>query len=164
MQPSKSVSWIESTREPLAMGCTSCASDILSAGRKTMDGIPAAAQYAERAAEVSPVDAHPTAETAEGSRFRMRFTWETRAVIPRSLKDPVWLFPHCFTHRSCIPSLSFPKRSAQNRFEFPSNMDTTSSLEMPGFTHSFLDHTPEPKGKSVPPARSSKRAFQYFAS
>ena len=50
MQPSKSVSWIDSTKAPLAMGCTSCARDILSAGRKTMHGITAAAQYAALAA------------------------------------------------------------------------------------------------------------------
>ena len=53
MQPSKSVS-IDSTSAPLAIGCCSWATLILSAGRNTMEGIPAAAQYAESAAEVSP--------------------------------------------------------------------------------------------------------------
>ena len=53
MQPSKSVS-MESTSAPLAMGCTSCAMLILSAGRKTMEGMPACAQYALSAALVSP--------------------------------------------------------------------------------------------------------------
>ena len=43
MQPSKSVS-SDSTRAPLAMGCTSCASDTLSLGRNTTEGMPAAAQ------------------------------------------------------------------------------------------------------------------------
>ena len=43
MQPSKSVS-MDSTRAPLAIGCTSCAMEILSAGRNTMDGMPACAQ------------------------------------------------------------------------------------------------------------------------
>jgi len=43
MHPSKSVS-IERTRAPLAMGCTSCAREILSAGRKTIEGMSAAAQ------------------------------------------------------------------------------------------------------------------------
>ena len=56
MQPSKSVS-MESTRAPLAMGCTSCAMEILSAGRNTMEGMPACAQYADRAADVSPAHA-----------------------------------------------------------------------------------------------------------
>lgn len=53
MQPSKSVS-MESTSAPLAIGCTSCARLILSAGRNTMDGMPACAQYADSAADVSP--------------------------------------------------------------------------------------------------------------
>ncbi len=43
MHPSKSVSML-STSAPLAMGWTSCASEILSAGRKTIEGMPAAAQ------------------------------------------------------------------------------------------------------------------------
>lgn len=54
MQPSKSVSML-STSAPFAIGCTSCAMEILSAGRKTIAGIPAEAQYAESAAEVSPI-------------------------------------------------------------------------------------------------------------
>ena len=40
MQPSKSVS-MDSTSAPLAMGCTSCAREILSAGRNTIEGMPA---------------------------------------------------------------------------------------------------------------------------
>jgi hypothetical protein len=43
MHPSKSVSMLK-TKAPFAMGCTSCASEILSAGKKTMEGMPAAAQ------------------------------------------------------------------------------------------------------------------------
>ena len=43
MQPSKSVS-MDSTKAPLAIGCTSCAMEILSAGRNTMEGMPACAQ------------------------------------------------------------------------------------------------------------------------
>ena len=58
MQPSKSVS-MESTSAPLAMGWTSCARLILSAGRNTMEGMPAAAQYADNAAEVSPAIHRP---------------------------------------------------------------------------------------------------------
>ena len=57
MQPSKSVS-MDSTKAPLAIGCTSCAMEILSAGRKTMEGMPACAQYAESAADVSPACTH----------------------------------------------------------------------------------------------------------
>ena len=54
-----------------------------------------------------------------------------------------------------------PNRSAQNRLELPSNMETMSSSAMPGSTHSFLDHTPDPNGHAVRPARVSNRARQY---
>lgn len=64
----------ERTRDPLAIGCTSCARLILSAGRKTIEGMPAAAQYAANAAEVSPVEAQPTAWTALGFCFRSLLT------------------------------------------------------------------------------------------
>lgn len=47
--------------------------EILSAGKKTMEGIPAAAQYAESAADVSPVEAQPTPTTGLFI-FRRRFT------------------------------------------------------------------------------------------
>lgn len=63
--------------------------------------------------------------------------------MPRSLKEPVWELPHCLTHRSFIP-ISFPNRSAQNRFELPSNMETMSLPEIVGSTHSLNFHTPEP--------------------
>ncbi len=152
---------MDRTRLPFAMGWTSCAREILSAGRKTMDGMFAAAQYAESAAEVSPVEAHPTAESVLRPFLRMRFTCDTSTVIPRSLKEPVCELPHCLTHRSDIPSTSFPKRSAQKRLELPSNMETMSSSSMPGRIHSFLLHTPLPVGHAVFPTRSSKRAFQY---
>ena len=145
------------------MGCTSCAREILSAGRNTMLGIPAAAQYALSAADVSPVLAHPTACTASGFIFLSLFTWLTSTVIPRSLNDPVCEFPHCFTHRSVIPS-SFPNRSAQNKFEFPSNILTISSSPSCGSTNSFLLHTPDPCGHFVVPTRESSRFFQYLAS
>lgn len=39
-----------------------------------MLGMPAAAQYADKAALVSPVDAHPTALMLPGRCLRMRFT------------------------------------------------------------------------------------------
>jgi hypothetical protein len=39
-----------STSAPFAIGCTSCAREILSAGRNTMDGMPAAAAAAAAAA------------------------------------------------------------------------------------------------------------------
>merc|ERR1719217_126066 len=48
----------------------------------------AAAQYAESAAEVSPVDAQPT-PTMGMPRLRMWLTCETSAVMPRSLNEPV---------------------------------------------------------------------------
>ena len=62
MHPSKSVSRA-SVMAPLAMGWMSWAADILSLGSSTTDGIPAAAQYADREAEVSPVEAQTTAST-----------------------------------------------------------------------------------------------------
>ena len=42
MQPSKSVR-IDSVSAPFVIGCISCASDIISFGRKVITGIPAAA-------------------------------------------------------------------------------------------------------------------------
>ena len=87
MQPSKSVS-SSRTSAPFEMGCTSCAVEILPRGRRTTLGMPAAAQYAESAAEVSPVEAHATARTF-APRARISFTAETSTVIPRSLNDPV---------------------------------------------------------------------------
>ncbi len=66
-----------------------------------------------------------------GLSFLIRLTCETSTVMPRSLKLPVWLLPHCLTHRSDMPSDSRPNRSAQNRLLLPSNMLTTSSLSNP---------------------------------
>ncbi len=66
-----------------------------------------------------------------GFILRMRLTWLTSTVMPKSLKEPVWLLPHCLTHKSVIPRVSRPKRSAQNRLELPSNMLTMSSSEIP---------------------------------
>ena len=73
----------------------------------------------------------------------MSLTTETSTVMPRSLKEPVWLLPHILTQRSLMPSIA-PKRFAQKRFVFPSNMDTMFSLSMPGTTHSFLLQMPLP--------------------
>ncbi len=73
------------------------------------------------------MDAQPTAWTASGRSRRRRLTWDTSTVMPRSLKEPVWLLPHCLTHRSRMPSASRPRRSAQNRLLLPSNMLTMSS-------------------------------------
>ncbi len=103
MQPSKLVS-SESTIEPFDIGCTSCAVDILLAGRNTIDGMPAYAQYAARAAEVSPVEAQATASIFF-PRAIISFTIETSTVMPRSLNEPVWLLPHIFIHRSFMPSI-----------------------------------------------------------
>ena len=87
MQPSKSES-IESTVAPFASGWTSCATETLFFGRKTIDFRPAAAQYALNAAEVSPVDAQATALISFPLSISC-FTAETKTVIPKSLKDPV---------------------------------------------------------------------------
>ena len=37
-------------------------------------------------------------------RAIISFTIETRTVIPRSLKEPVWVLPHCLIQRSSTPS------------------------------------------------------------
>jgi len=108
---------------------------------------------------VSPVEAQATA----GTRFPRRiisFTTETSTVMPRSLKLPVWVLPHCFTHRSSTPSC-WPRRFAQNRLVWPSNMETTFSSATTGQTSSRLPHTPEPYGHSVVCARDSK-IFIHF--
>src|SRR5918994_2153607 len=121
MQPSKSVS-SDSTSEPLASGCTSWAIETLSFGSSTTDGMPAAAQYAPSAAEVSPVEAHATASIGTPVAI-ISFTSETSTVMPRSLNDPVCELPHCLTQRS--PTCScLPYRSAHKRFELPSYIDT----------------------------------------
>lgn len=52
------------------------------------------------------MEAQPTACTWSGMILRIRLTWLTSTVMPRSLKEPVWLFPHCLTQRSFIPSVS----------------------------------------------------------
>ena len=52
------------------------------------------------------MEAQPTACTWSGMILRIRLTWLTSTVMPRSLKDPVWLFPHCLTHKSFMPSVS----------------------------------------------------------
>jgi hypothetical protein len=54
-------------------------------GQKYNGGMPAAAQYADSAADVSPVEAQATARTLD----RIWLTIETRTVMPRSLKEPV---------------------------------------------------------------------------
>ncbi len=67
---------------PLAMGWLSCAMETLSAGRNTMAGMPrrGAAQYADSAADVSPVDAQATACTLSGFILRSRLTCVTSAA------------------------------------------------------------------------------------
>src|SRR5215831_18086409 len=97
--------------------------EILPRGRRTMDWIPAAAQYVASAAEVSPVEAHATALMGAPSKI-ICLTWETSTVIPRSLNEPLWVFPQSLIHRSGSP-INFPKRSAQKRLVPPSYNETT---------------------------------------
>ena len=105
MHPSKSVS-SDSTSAPLASGCTSWAIETLFRGSSTTAGMPAAAQYAPSAAEVSPVEAQATASMGTPSAI-ICLTTETSTVMPRSLNDPVCELPHCLTQRSstcsCLP-------------------------------------------------------------
>ncbi len=48
------------------------------------------------------MEAQATARTAE-PRARISLTAETSTVMPRSLKDPVWVTPHSFTQTSPRP-------------------------------------------------------------
>ena len=128
-----------------------------------MEGIPAEAQYADRAADVSPVEAQPTPTTGRLS-LRRRLTWLTKTVMPKSLKLPVWLIPQCLTQSSFMFKNSLPKRSAQKRLELPSKAETMSSGSISGSTHSFLLHTPEPYGHVVFPTRESNSDLQYAPS
>src|ERR1044071_203154 len=116
--------------------------EILPRGSRTMDWMPAAAQYVARAAEVSPVEAQATALIGAPSEI-ICLTWETSTVMPRSLKEPLWVFPHSLIHRSFNP-ITLPKRSAQNRLVPPSYSETTFRLSICGKIHSFLPHTPDP--------------------
>jgi hypothetical protein len=87
MQPSKSVS-IAATSAPLAIGWTSWAVVTLPCGSSTAARMPAAAQYAASAAEVSPVDAQTIARIGLPCLI-ICFTTLTSTVMPRSLNDPV---------------------------------------------------------------------------
>ena len=75
--------------------------------------------------------------------LRMWFTCETSAVMPRSLNEPVWLFPHCFTQRSFM-------RGSRGRVVDPEEVGVALEhrddvlVGDAGGTHSFLDHAPEP--------------------
>ena len=66
--------------------------------------------------------------------------------MPRSLKEPVWLRPHCLTQRSRDADAPCPRRSVQNRLVPPSYIDTMFSLSISGSTHSFLPQMAEPYG------------------
>src|SRR5436305_14264252 len=104
--------------------------------------MPAAAQYVAKAADVSPVEAQATAWIGAPSAI-ICLTWETSTVMPRSLKEPLCVLPHSFTHNSFTPII-FPKRSAQKRFVPPSYNETMFSFLISGKSHSFFPHTPEP--------------------
>ena len=146
MQPSKSVS-SASTRAPLASGWTSCAVGDLAARQHHDGGMPAAAQYAASAAEVSPVDAHATARTGAPSAI-ICLTTETSTVMPRSLNDPVCELPHCLTHRSLEAELAAEALGPEHvRAALVHRHDVLVASS--GQTHSFLPHTPEPYGQAV---------------
>ena len=52
---------------------------------------------------MSPVEAQATARMGV-PRARISCTADTSTVIPRSLKDPVWVTPHSLTQTSSSPS------------------------------------------------------------
>jgi hypothetical protein len=85
------------------------------------------------------------------SPWPSRIAWRTTltsTVIPRSLKEPVWLLPQSLTQRSSRP-IDLPYLSAQKRLVPPSSMETMASSGTPGATHSRLPHTPDPYGQLV---------------
>lgn len=96
-------------------------------GRNTAHFMPALAAYAARAADVFPVEAHPTT-FAPSSLAR-----ETPMVIPRSLKDPVGLRPSNLTKVFSTP-ISAPRALVGYRGVPPSWIDTlcTGSTGMNG--------------------------------
>src|SRR5215467_12501965 len=122
----------------------SWASEIFPRGNSTIDGIPAAAQYVASAADVSPVEAHATALIGAPSEI-ICFTCETSTVMPRSLNEPLCVFPQSLIQSSSTP-ISLPNRSAQNRFVPPSYSETMFPSWISGRIHSFLPQTPEPTG------------------
>ncbi len=62
--------------------------------------------------------------------------------MPRSLNEPVWLTPHCLTHRSSIPS-DFASRGAGRSGVKPSPSVMMFSGRSWGRTHSCFDQTPD---------------------
>src|SRR3954462_12196274 len=123
--------------------------------------MPAAAAYAAREAEVSPVEAQPTARICRPLAIIWR-TIDTSTVIPRSLNEPVCELPHNFTHTSSIP-IPRPKASARNRLVPPSSIDTTLLSSISGHTHSFLPQTLDPYGQVVRLYRSSNNRIHAAA-
>ena len=160
MQPSKSVA-SASTSAPAASGWTSCAVEILPAGRMTTARMFAAAAYAASAAEVSPVDAHAIARIGLPAAT-IAWTCETSTVMPRSLNDPECDVPHCLTRRSPSPR-SFANRGIGVRCEQPSPNVMTCARGRFGATHSRLPHTPLVNGSSRERQRLSNSAFQSVA-
>ena len=79
--------------------------------------MPAFAAYAARAAEVFPVEAHPTTLAPSS------LAWETPMVMPLSLKEPVGLSPSNFTKVFSTP-ISAPNALVGYRGVPPSWMDT----------------------------------------
>ena len=71
---------MDNTNAPFAIGCTNCAKEILFFGKNTMDGIPAAAAYADKAADVAGLvdrvrrdeDVEPDARAERDDRLDVR--------------------------------------------------------------------------------------------
>ena len=63
--------------------------------------------------------------------------------MPRSLNDPVWLTPHCLTHRSSNPS-DFASRGEGSSGVNPSPKETMFSEASCGSTHACFAQTPDP--------------------
>ena len=112
--------------------------------------MPACAAYAASDAEVLPVDAQATAVAP------MRRAWVTPTVIPRSLNEPVGLWPSCLSSRWSAPV----QRSSAGRWSsgvLPSGWETTSSAD--GSTISRKRQTPDADAPGRCPRRSVKRSI-----
>ena len=108
--------------------------------------MPAAAQYAASAAEVSPVDAHAIARIGLPCAI-ICLTTLTSTVMPRSLNEPVWLLPHSLTHRSSSPSVCAVALGPEQVRAALVAARRRCRRRGAGATHSFLPHTPVPYGQ-----------------
>ncbi len=117
------------------MACASLPSATFPEGRSTMQPSPALAAYAANAAEVLPVEAHPT--TLHPSSTAL----ETPTVMPLSLKEPVGFVPSYLTYKRSIPRSRAKAR--QSYKGVPPSSNVTAFLASTGRKGAYLQ---TPKG------------------